>query len=67
MIRRQIISMSVAGEPDVFLFADDFPVNIANPEDLKHLKELFPEKDLYIVVGSDVIINASSLKILSRK
>lgn len=62
MIRRQIISMSVAGEPDVFLFADDFPVNIANPEDLKHLKELFPEKDLYIVVGSDVIINASSYR-----
>lgn len=62
MIRRQIISMSVADEPDVFLFSDDFPVNIANPEDLKKLKELFPGKELYMVVGSDVIINASSYK-----
>ena len=62
MIRRQIISMSVADETDVFLFSDDFPVNIANPEDLKRLKELFPGKELYMVAGSDVIINASSYK-----
>ena len=62
MIRRQIISMSVADEPDVFLFADDFPVNIANPKDLKRLKELFPGKEIYMVAGSDVIINASSYK-----
>lgn len=62
MIRRQIISMSVADETDVFLFSDDFPVNIANPEDLRKLRALFPGKELYIVVGSDVIINASSYK-----
>lgn len=62
MIRRQIISMSVADEADVFLFPDDFPVNIANPDDLKALKDLFPGKDLYMVVGSDVVINASSYK-----
>lgn len=62
MIRRNIISMSVADEADVFLFPDDFPVNIANPEDLKKLKGLFPQRELYIVVGSDVVINASSYK-----
>lgn len=62
MIRRRIISMSVADEPDVFLFSDDFPVNIANPSDLKRLRELFPGKELYIVVGSDVIANASSYR-----
>ncbi len=62
MIRRQIISMSVADEPDVFLFSDDFPVNIANPKDLRKLRDLFPDKELYMVVGSDVIINASSYK-----
>lgn len=62
MLRRKIISMSVADETDVFLFADDFPVNIANPEDLRRLKGLFPGKELYMVAGSDVIINASSYK-----
>lgn len=62
MIRRQIISMSVADEADVFLFPDDFPVNIANPEDLRNLKSLFPEREIYMVVGSDVVINASSYK-----
>jgi len=62
MIRRQIISMSVADETDVFLFADDFPINIANPGDLRKLKDLFPGKELYMVAGSDVITNASSYK-----
>lgn len=62
MIRRKIITMSVADETDVFLFPDDFPVNIANPQDLAALKGLFPGKELYMVGGSDVVINASSYK-----
>ena len=62
LIRRQIVNMSVADEFHVHLFPDDFPVNIANPEDLKKLKEAFPGKEVYMVVGSDVIANASSYK-----
>lgn len=62
LIRRQIVSMSVAGEFHVNLFPDDIPVNIANPADLKRLREVFSGKELYIVVGSDVIANASSYK-----
>ncbi len=62
MIRRQIITMSVANEDDIYLFPDDIPVNIANPADLKRLRELFPDQELYIVVGSDVVSNASSYK-----
>lgn len=48
----------------VNLFPDDIPVNIANPADLKRLREVFSGKKLcmYIVVGSDVIANASSYK-----
>lgn len=61
-IRRKITTMSVADETNVFMFPDDFPVNIANPTDLISLKLLFPGRDLYIVVGSDVVINASSYK-----
>lgn len=62
MIRRQIVSMSVADETRVFLFPDDIPVNIANPKDLMRLQDLFPNKQIYLVVGSDVIENASSYR-----
>lgn len=62
LIRRKIISMSEADEKDVYLFPDDIPINLSNPEDLRKLKELFPGREIYIVVGSDVIKNASSYK-----
>lgn len=67
MIRREIINMSVANEEDVYLFPDDIPVNIANPSDLRRLKKLFPTREMYIVVGSDVIVNASSYKAVPNK
>ena len=62
LVRRQIVNMSVADEFYVHLFPDDMPINIANPKDLKKLKETFPNMDVYMVVGSDVINNASSYK-----
>lgn len=62
MLRRKIITMSIADEANVYLFPDDEPVNIANPKDLKKLREMFAGKELYLVVGSDVVINASSYK-----
>ncbi len=60
MIRREIITMSIANEEDMYLFPDDIPVNIANPDDLKRLRELFPNQEVYMVAGSDVVMNASS-------
>ncbi len=62
LVRRQIANMSVADEFYVHLFPDDMPVNIANPHDLKRLKELFKGQELYVVTGSDVIHNASAYK-----
>ncbi|HPW99324.1 MAG TPA: cytidyltransferase [Sedimentibacter sp.] len=62
MIRRQIINMSIADELGVFLFSDDIPVNLSNNDDLDVLRSLFPKKDVYMVVGSDVIINATAYK-----
>ncbi|MFA9422579.1 MAG: cytidyltransferase, partial [Sedimentibacter sp.] len=62
MIRRQIINMSIADELGVFMFPDDIPVNLSNTNDLKNLKDLFPEKDIYIVVGGDVLMNATAYK-----
>ena len=62
MLRRKIMSMSIAGETDIYIFPDDIPVNIANPDDLGRLRCMFPGRELYIAVGSDVIRNASSYK-----
>lgn len=62
LIRKQIVSMSIANERDVYIFPDDIPVNIANSKDLKLLSEQFEGKELYMVVGSDVIVNASSYR-----
>ncbi|MGB3368671.1 MAG: cytidyltransferase [Acidaminobacteraceae bacterium] len=58
--RRDIIKMSVADELNIFTFPRDLIANIGNPEDLKRLAKVFSEKEVYIVVGSDVILNASA-------
>lgn len=62
MIRRQIINMSIADELGVYLFPDDNPINLSNKNDLKALKALFPNKNIHIVVGSDVLHNATAYK-----
>ena len=61
-IRREIAAMSVADEFYVHIFPEDFPVNIANPENLRQLREAFPGRPVSIVVGSDVVANASSYR-----
>ena len=62
LIRRKIASMSVADEFHVHLFPYELPINIANPDDLRQLKALFAPRELYLIVGSDVIHGASSYK-----
>ncbi len=62
LLRRYIINMSLSDELDLYIYPDIFPTNIANPSDLKILKENFPESQIYIAVGSDVVLNASSYK-----
>ena len=63
LLRRQIVSISVADQWDTYLFPDDIPVNIAMPEDLAKLKTLLPDRPVYLVAGSDVIDNASAYRI----
>lgn len=63
MLRRQIIQMSTADQENIYLFPEDIPINIANPDDIAKLKSLFKDSDLYIAVGSDVVKNASSYRI----
>lgn len=63
MIRRDIVNMSISCEGNAYMFPDDIPINIANIEDLRKLKRIFKDKEVYIVVGSDVIRNASAYTI----
>ena len=60
MLRKEILAMTIADEEDLYIFPDDISVNIANPADLRRLKRLFEGRELYIAVGSDVVLNASS-------
>ncbi len=62
LIRRNILNMSISGELGIFIYPDSFPTNISNEEDLKILKNNFKSSEVYIVVGSDVLLNASSYK-----
>lgn len=57
--RRKILEMSVADEENIYIFPDSIPVNIANPGDLKVLRDIFRGRSLYFAAGSDVIANAS--------
>ena len=61
-LRRRIAAMSVADVFHVSIFPEDFPVNIANPHDLRALRQAFPGRSVSIVVGSDVVLHASSYK-----
>ena len=61
-LRRRIAAMAVADVFHVSIFPEDFPVNIANPENLHELRAAFPGHSVSIVVGSDVVLHASSYK-----
>jgi len=63
LLRSNIISMSIADEKDIYIFPDEYPINLANPDNLAFLRESFKETEVYIVVGSDVIQNASAYAI----
>ena len=61
-IRRRLATTSVADEFNVHVFPENFPVNLTNSADLKALRETFANKELYIVVGSDVVQGASAYR-----
>lgn len=62
LLRKNLISMSIADELNIFIYPEEFPTNISNSEDLKVLVENFQESQVYFVAGSDVILNASCYK-----
>lgn len=63
--RKNIMNMSIANEIDIYPFPSETPINLSNREDLKTLEKLFNDSKVYIVVGSDVLLNASFYKKIS--
>lgn len=62
LIRRDIIKMSIADEVNIYSFPRDISVNLANERDLQKLTDSFNDRLVFMVVGSDVIVNASAYK-----
>ena len=61
-VRRRLASISTADQFHVYIFPENFPVNIANPDNLAALRAAFPGREVSIVAGSDVVANASSYR-----
>lgn len=62
LLRRNIINMSISDELQIFVYPQNEPINIANHNDLNNLKSKFKDSELYLALGSDVILNASAYK-----
>ncbi|MBK5242567.1 cytidyltransferase [Clostridium sp.] len=62
LLRKNLLSMSIADELNIFIYPEEFQTNISNPQDLKLLKENFSGSEVYFVGGSDVILNSSCYK-----
>ncbi|WP_251860435.1 cytidyltransferase [Clostridium sp. Marseille-Q2269] len=62
LLRRDILNLSIADQLNIYIYPSTIPINISNNMDLMKLKNLFPKSEVYIAVGSDVILNASSYK-----
>ncbi len=65
--RRKIVEMSIADEADIYVFPQNIIVNIANKDDLLALKKMFDGRQVYLVMGSDVLINASAYRRTNTK
>lgn len=62
LIRRDIIKMSIADEINIYSYPRDLSINLSNEKDLEKLKKSFEGRNVFMVVGSDVIVNATAYK-----
>lgn len=62
-VRRKIVNMSIADDYHIYTFPKEIIVNIANASDLKALKQAFAPRDIYLVMGSDVLTHASAYRL----
>jgi nicotinic acid mononucleotide adenylyltransferase len=63
LLRGNLINISISSELNIYIYPEIYPTNISNNDDLKILKDNFPNSQVYICIGSDVLLNASSYKL----
>lgn len=62
LVRREILSLSIADEFHLHIFPREFSVNIASPADLAELREIFSGREVTLLMGGDVILGASAYR-----
>ncbi|MGM0378831.1 MAG: cytidyltransferase [Bacillota bacterium] len=62
LIRREIVQRSITKEFNIHILPKEISINIANDKDMRYLQNKFDRQKVYLVVGSDVILNASAYK-----
>ncbi|MEG1254301.1 cytidyltransferase [Clostridium sp.] len=62
LLRKTLISLSICNEFNIYIYPETLQTNIANPKDLKNLRNSFSGSEVYFVSGSDVLLNASCYK-----
>lgn len=60
--RARIVKMSTAELHHIHLMPDSLCVNLANPADLQRLNRVFAGREVAVVVGDDVVSNASAYR-----
>jgi nicotinic acid mononucleotide adenylyltransferase len=61
-IRQEIAWMALASVPEAFEAPFEPPVNLANPDSVRQLRRRVGSRELWIVVGSDVLVGASAYR-----
>lgn len=59
-IRKTIVRMAMAEDSNVYLLPFEPPLNIASKADVEKLGACFPGREIWVLAGADVILNASA-------
>lgn len=56
LMRREIVKMSIADLSDIYTFPSEIPINLWNENDLLKLKEIFKDRNLYLIAGEETLL-----------
>ncbi|MCH4889920.1 hypothetical protein EZV73_20235 [Acidaminobacter sp. JC074] len=56
LMRKKIVDMSIADQMHVHTFPQHMPINLRNSDYLRKLRGQFKDKDVYIIVGEEALI-----------
>lgn len=62
LTREKIVEMSISSERNIYIFPSDIPINISNEQNIRTLTRLFEGHEISLLVGADVVENASAYR-----